>query len=311
MRTQCHGRRSVDAPRNGSKSKKRPPTSSGDGHESRRRRASARTPRQHAKPPPRAGHLFPNWIKPADSEPPPLLVYKWCQGVNNLEEVWATEQGECVVMLESKLEKVYEKIDLTLLNRLMRLVVRTRCRQSRGRGDAVDVAVAAGQRDRGRVDGVGAAASAVGARCRRDGAVRECTCRERASGPRNAPRRLEIAPETTRGLLSRRRHASAPSDPHAAGRRDTASFDAGRPQHRRLYYFKKQRGLLLQGHDAHEFVWVGARVAVFVVRVSVLWVGFGPIIARFNESFGARRAAAAAERVPLLQRCGDGGAASY
>jgi pre-mRNA-processing factor 8 len=23
-------------------------------------------------------HLFPNWIKPADSEPPPLLVYKWC-----------------------------------------------------------------------------------------------------------------------------------------------------------------------------------------------------------------------------------------
>ena len=68
-------------------------------------------------------HLFPNWIKPADSEPPPLLVYKWCQGVNNLEEVWATESGECVVMLESKLEKVYEKIDLTLLNRLMRLVV--------------------------------------------------------------------------------------------------------------------------------------------------------------------------------------------
>ena len=25
--------------------------------------------------------LFPPWIKPADSEPPPLLVYKWCQGV--------------------------------------------------------------------------------------------------------------------------------------------------------------------------------------------------------------------------------------
>lgn len=25
-------------------------------------------------------HLFPPWIKPADSEPPPLLVYKWCQG---------------------------------------------------------------------------------------------------------------------------------------------------------------------------------------------------------------------------------------
>lgn len=24
--------------------------------------------------------LFPPWIKPSDSEPPPLLVYKWCQG---------------------------------------------------------------------------------------------------------------------------------------------------------------------------------------------------------------------------------------
>ena len=24
--------------------------------------------------------LFPPWIKPSDSEPPPLLTYKWCQG---------------------------------------------------------------------------------------------------------------------------------------------------------------------------------------------------------------------------------------
>ena len=61
-----------------------------------------------------AGHLFPNWIKPADSEPPPLLVYKWCQGVNNLEDVWVTEGGECVVMLESKLEKVEAVLKLTL-----------------------------------------------------------------------------------------------------------------------------------------------------------------------------------------------------
>ena len=35
-------------------------------------------------------HLFPNWVKPADTEPAPLLVYKWCQGVNNLTDVWAT-----------------------------------------------------------------------------------------------------------------------------------------------------------------------------------------------------------------------------
>ena len=79
---------------------------------SRRRRDAVRTAPKN-DPRPRAtetrritGHLFPNWIKPADSEPPPLLVYKWCQGVNNLEDVWATDQGECVVMLESKLEKV-------------------------------------------------------------------------------------------------------------------------------------------------------------------------------------------------------------
>lgn len=25
--------------------------------------------------------LFPPWIKPSDTEPPPLLVYKWCQGI--------------------------------------------------------------------------------------------------------------------------------------------------------------------------------------------------------------------------------------
>nr|CCA15592.1 PRP8 premRNA processing factor 8 homolog (S. cerevisiae) putative [Albugo laibachii Nc14]CCA16349.1 PREDICTED: similar to CG8877PA putative [Albugo laibachii Nc14] len=68
-------------------------------------------------------HLFPSWIKPGDSEPPPLLVYKWCQGVNNLHQVWDTSDEKCVVMLESKLEKVYEKIDLTLLNRLLRLIV--------------------------------------------------------------------------------------------------------------------------------------------------------------------------------------------
>ena len=61
--------------------------------------------------------LFPPWIKPSDSEPPPLLVYKWCQGINNLQEVWDTSEGECNVIMESKFEKIYEKIDLTLLNR--------------------------------------------------------------------------------------------------------------------------------------------------------------------------------------------------
>ncbi|GAA5932751.1 U4/U6-U5 snRNP complex subunit PRP8 [Sporobolomyces koalae] len=67
--------------------------------------------------------LFPAWIKPADTEPAPLLVYKWCQGINNLNEVWETSEGECNVMMETQLSKVYEKIDLTLLNRLLRLIM--------------------------------------------------------------------------------------------------------------------------------------------------------------------------------------------
>lgn len=44
-------------------------------------------------------------------------------GVNNLQDVWETTEGECNVMLESRYEKMYEKIDLTLLNRLLRLIV--------------------------------------------------------------------------------------------------------------------------------------------------------------------------------------------
>lgn len=67
--------------------------------------------------------LFPAWIKPSDSEPPPLLVYKWCLGINNLNNVWKTDEGECNVLMETKLNKMYEKIDLTLLNRLLRLIL--------------------------------------------------------------------------------------------------------------------------------------------------------------------------------------------
>lgn len=68
-------------------------------------------------------HLFPSWVKPADSEPPPLLVYKWCQGINNLENIWDVDENESVVLVQTKYDKFYEKIDLTLLNRLLRLIV--------------------------------------------------------------------------------------------------------------------------------------------------------------------------------------------
>ncbi|KAI5457828.1 putative pre-mRNA processing splicing factor [Mariannaea sp. PMI_226] len=68
-------------------------------------------------------HLFPAWIKPSDSEVPPLLVYKWAQGINNLSGVWETENGECNVLIETELSKVYEKMELTLLNSLLRLIM--------------------------------------------------------------------------------------------------------------------------------------------------------------------------------------------
>lgn len=90
-------------------------------------------------------------FQPADTEPPPLLVYKWCQGINNLQDIWETADGECeaasvvvffffffllthvfcssrslslgVVMVETQFNRLFEKIDLTLLNRLLRLVI--------------------------------------------------------------------------------------------------------------------------------------------------------------------------------------------
>ena len=53
-----------------------------------------------------------------------ILYNEWnVSGINNLQDVWDTGEGECNVMLESKFEKMYEKIDLTLLNRLLRLIV--------------------------------------------------------------------------------------------------------------------------------------------------------------------------------------------
>jgi pre-mRNA-processing factor 8 len=48
---------------------------------------------------------------------------QWCQGINNLTDIWETSEGECNVLMETVLSKVYEKIDLTLLNRLLRLIL--------------------------------------------------------------------------------------------------------------------------------------------------------------------------------------------
>ena len=37
--------------------------------------------------------------------------------------VWDTSENQSLVILETKLIKMYEKVDLTLLNRLLRLIV--------------------------------------------------------------------------------------------------------------------------------------------------------------------------------------------
>lgn len=68
-------------------------------------------------------NLFPNWIKPSDAEIPPLLVYKWCQGINNLSGAWDVSDGQSTAIIEATLGEMAEKIDFTLLNRLLRLIM--------------------------------------------------------------------------------------------------------------------------------------------------------------------------------------------
>ena len=52
-----------------------------------------------------------------------LFLFSSSPGINNLQVVWDTGGAECNVMMESSFEKRYEKIDLTLLNSLLRLIV--------------------------------------------------------------------------------------------------------------------------------------------------------------------------------------------
>jgi hypothetical protein len=36
------------------------------------------------------------------------------------QSIWDTAEGECAVMMQSSFEKMYEKVDITLLNRWAR-----------------------------------------------------------------------------------------------------------------------------------------------------------------------------------------------
>ena len=42
---------------------------------------------------------------------PILAICRWCQGINNLTNVWDTSSGECVVMMQTELEKMFEKVN--------------------------------------------------------------------------------------------------------------------------------------------------------------------------------------------------------
>ena len=40
----------------------------------------------------------------------PKVTCRWCQGINNLTNVWDTANGECVVIMQTELEKMFEKV---------------------------------------------------------------------------------------------------------------------------------------------------------------------------------------------------------
>ncbi|MCH0629904.1 hypothetical protein JNB11_08040 [Kocuria palustris] len=70
-------------------------------------------------------NLFPHWVKPCDNEIPQFTLYRWCQQMTNVDrgQVWDTLRGQLAVMVLQKLGNLMENVDLTVLNRLLKLVV--------------------------------------------------------------------------------------------------------------------------------------------------------------------------------------------
>lgn len=67
--------------------------------------------------------LFPPWAKPGDSEPVPILVHKMAAAINDVSGVWDTADGGATVVVDAKLDALMDRVDLTVLNFLLRLVV--------------------------------------------------------------------------------------------------------------------------------------------------------------------------------------------
>eukprot|EP00834_Sanchytrium_tribonematis_P005171 NODE_296_length_10502_cov_0.638374.p1 type:complete len:2225 gc:universal NODE_296_length_10502_cov_0.638374:3591-10265(+) len=61
--------------------------------------------------------LFPNFIKPSDDQPQPVLVHQFCNGIARLNK------KNTIVVLETQLEQFYENVDLSLLNKLLKLIM--------------------------------------------------------------------------------------------------------------------------------------------------------------------------------------------
>ena len=68
-------------------------------------------------------NLFPNWIKPNDNEPAPMLVYKFINAINNLKDIYQTKANEKVCLIQFQLAIVIQKIDFTLCSKLLQRVI--------------------------------------------------------------------------------------------------------------------------------------------------------------------------------------------
>ncbi|RNC30693.1 putative U5 snRNA-associated splicing factor, partial [Trypanosoma cruzi] len=68
--------------------------------------------------------LFPNWVKPSDMEPVPVLLYKWCQGINDSPGLWDVTRDESTVLLHANLEdSFYDNVDWNLFRPLLEMVM--------------------------------------------------------------------------------------------------------------------------------------------------------------------------------------------
>ena len=54
---------------------------------------------------------FSPWVKTSDSKPHPLLTYRWCQGINNLQDVWETADKEGNVMRSVSLRNFARRLN--------------------------------------------------------------------------------------------------------------------------------------------------------------------------------------------------------